>query len=188
MTMVPISHLWLPILLATVAVFIVSSLVHMVLKWHNSDYRRLPNEDEVREAIRKGQPEPGQYVLPYCMDMKQRNDPEMTRKYLDGPLGMLYLKPAGMPPMGPAMAAWLGFNLVISFCLAYLLSRTLAPGTPGLQVFRVAGTLTFLIHAGGAVPGAIWMGKPWRVAWKEMGDGLAFGLASGAIFAWLWPR
>ena len=188
MTMVPLARLWVPILLATLAVFIVSSLVHMVVKWHNSDYRRLPNEDEVREAIQKGHPEPGQYVMPYCMDMKQRNDPEMIKKYMDGPLGMVYLMAPGLPPMGKSMAAWVGFNLVIAGGVAYLLSRTLAPGTPCRQVFRVAATLCFLIHAGGAVPGAIWMGKPWRVAWKEVGDALAYGLASGAAFAWLWPR
>ena len=35
--MVPMSSLWLPTLAAAVAVFLVSSLVHMVLKWHSSD-------------------------------------------------------------------------------------------------------------------------------------------------------
>lgn len=51
--------------------FIASSLVHMVFKWHNSDYRKVANEDEVMAALRSGSPTPGQYVFPHCMDMKQ---------------------------------------------------------------------------------------------------------------------
>ena len=43
--------LWLPILLSAVVVFIISSLVHMVLKWHASDYGFFVNEDAIREAI-----------------------------------------------------------------------------------------------------------------------------------------
>jgi hypothetical protein len=50
--MVSPGSLWLPILLSSVLVFIVSAIVHMVLKYHNKDYTRLPNEDAVRAAIR----------------------------------------------------------------------------------------------------------------------------------------
>ena len=38
--MVPALSLWLPILLSAVYVFIASSLVHMVLKYHCSDYSK----------------------------------------------------------------------------------------------------------------------------------------------------
>jgi len=48
--MIPWSQLLLPILVSTVFIFIASSLIHMVLKWHNPDYRQLPNEDEVALA------------------------------------------------------------------------------------------------------------------------------------------
>jgi hypothetical protein len=40
--------LWLPILLSAVVVFVISSLVHMVFKWHASDYRRADNEETLR--------------------------------------------------------------------------------------------------------------------------------------------
>lgn len=43
--------LWLPTLLSAVAVFIVSSLIHMLLRWHRNDQSRLPNEDAVAEAL-----------------------------------------------------------------------------------------------------------------------------------------
>ena len=66
--MAPVSfaQLWIPIILSAVCVFLASSLIHMVVKWHASDYRALSNEDEVRAAIRKGSPSPGQYVLPWA--------------------------------------------------------------------------------------------------------------------------
>ncbi len=47
--------LWLPILLSAVVVFIISSILHMVLKgWHTSDYKGFANEDDVRAAINAG--------------------------------------------------------------------------------------------------------------------------------------
>ena len=78
--MVTLAQLWAPILLSAFLVFIGSSLVHMVLKWHNSDYRKLSNEDEVRAAIRKGNPPPGQYIMPYCTDPKEQAKPENQQK------------------------------------------------------------------------------------------------------------
>ena len=186
--MVPLFHLWLPILLAAIFVFLASSLIHMAFKWHNSDYRKLSNEQEVREAIRKGDPAPGQYVLPYFGDMKAMQSPEAQQKFAEGPVAMLYLKACGVPKMGPALLGWFFFSVVISFAVAYLTSRTVPPGSPCLQVFRVAGTAAFLAYAGNAAQAAIWMGKPWRSAAKEMLDGLIYGLVTASAFGWLWPR
>ena len=39
--MVPVLALWLPILVAAVIVFIASSILHMALPYHRSDYRGL---------------------------------------------------------------------------------------------------------------------------------------------------
>ncbi len=50
--MVPLTALWLSILLAAVIVFVASSLIHMVLKYHQSDYRQLPEEDKLLSALR----------------------------------------------------------------------------------------------------------------------------------------
>ncbi|MBC7791989.1 MAG: hypothetical protein H7Z74_18740, partial [Anaerolineae bacterium] len=44
--------LWLPIILSAVIVFVVSSIIHMALPWHKSDYPKVPNEDQVRNALR----------------------------------------------------------------------------------------------------------------------------------------
>ena len=49
--MVPWMSLWLPILLSAVAVFLLSSVVHMVLPYHRSDYKKVPSEDAVMEKV-----------------------------------------------------------------------------------------------------------------------------------------
>jgi len=50
--MTELSTLWLPILLSSVIVFVVSSVIHMALPWHKNDYPRVPNEDKVMECMR----------------------------------------------------------------------------------------------------------------------------------------
>ncbi len=185
---VSLTQLWLPILLSAVCVFVASSLVHMVLKWHASDYRALSNEDEVRAAIRKGTPTPGQYVLPHCADMKDMGKPEMVAKYEEGPLGFLVINPNGVPAMGAALGKWFVFTGLVAFTAAYLASRTLAPGTHYLQVFRVVGAISFVAYGFGSIPMAIWMGKPWGSVIKDLADALIYGLLSAGVFGWLWPR
>ena len=41
--------LWLPILLSAVFVFAASSVLHMLLPYHKSDYRKLPGEENILE-------------------------------------------------------------------------------------------------------------------------------------------
>lgn len=50
-TMISVAALWMPILLSAVFVFVASSILHMVLPYHRSDFAKLPAEDEVRDAL-----------------------------------------------------------------------------------------------------------------------------------------
>jgi hypothetical protein len=186
--MVSLGSLWLPILLSTVLVFIVSAIIHMVLKYHNKDYTRLPNEDAVRAAIRSGNPAPAQYVVPYCSEMKEMEKPEMKQKYTEGPVAVINLMGPGVPKMGKYLIQWFIFSLVVSFFVAYIAGSAIPPGTRYLHVFRVVGATAFLAYAAGQVPAAIWMGKPWKIAWKDAFDGLVYGLVTAGTFGWLWPR
>ena len=180
--------LWLPIVLSAVLVFIVSAIIHMVLKYHNSDYRPLPNEEAVRAALRAGNPEPRQYVIPYCPDMKDMEKPEMQQKFREGPVGVLNLRRPGPPTMGPMLLQWFLFTLMVSLFVAYVAAHTIPPGAHYLDVFRVVGAVGFLAYAAGQIPGAIWMGKPWSVTAKEVFDGLVYGLVTAGTFGWLWPK
>jgi hypothetical protein len=49
--MVPVMSLWIPILIAAVFVFAASSIIHMVLRYHNSDFGKVPSEDAVMDAL-----------------------------------------------------------------------------------------------------------------------------------------
>jgi hypothetical protein len=186
--MISLVDLWIPIVLSAVLVFVVSALIHMVFKWHNSDYRKLANEDEVRAAIRASNPAPGQYMIPHCIGGKEMQKPEMLQKFKEGPTGMLMLMTPGAPSMGKPLALWFLLNLIIAFAVGYLASRTVPFGVSFLAVCRVVGIVTFLAYAGGSVSGAIWMGKPWTSAAKEVLDAFIYGLVSAVAFGWLWPR
>jgi hypothetical protein len=186
--MVSLAALWLPIVLSGVLVFVLSSIIHMVLGYHRSDYTRLPNEDAVRAAIRSGNPAPAQYIIPYLAGPKEMESPEMKQKLAEGPLGVLNIRPAGAIGMGPSLVQWFVYSLIVSGLVAYVASHALPHGSPYLHVFRIVGAVGFLAYAAGQLPAAIWMGKPWSIAAKEAFDGLLYGLVTAGTFGWLWPR
>jgi hypothetical protein len=180
-------QLWLPILAAAVFVFVASSLIHMVFKWHNSDYSKLSNEDEVMATLRAGSPRPGQYVLPHCADMKQMQDESMKQKYRAGPVGFLTLVPAREPNIAPSLIRWFIFNIVVA-----AIAGGIALQTYGLQANphyagHLAGLTSFLTYAGGSVQSGIWMGKPWKSVAKDLLDALIYGTVSAFTFMLLWP-
>ena len=51
--MVSLSALWFPVLLSAVLVFAASSIIHMVLRYHKNEYKKLPGEENILEAMRK---------------------------------------------------------------------------------------------------------------------------------------
>ena len=85
--MVPLTALWLPIVLSAVAVFIASSLIHMVIGWHNADYAKLPDEDAIRGAMRDAGLDAGEYFFPRADTAKDNMGPEMQAKVRRGTFG-----------------------------------------------------------------------------------------------------
>jgi hypothetical protein len=185
--MVPLTALWLPILLSAIIVFIASSIIHMFLPYHRSDYRRLPDEDKVLGMLRPIGLKRGLYVFPFCTH-KEMKTPAAIEKYNQGPVGMLTVFPSGPPVMPKFLGMWFVYCLLIGFFVAYLTGRTVAPGTPYLAVFRVAGTAAFLAYGLGHLSNGIWKGQTWSVTLKEVFDGLVYGLLTASTFGWLWPR
>ena len=186
--MVPISALWLPILLSAVIVFIASSIIHMALPIHKSDYRRLPDEDRVMDALRSVGVTPGRvYHFPFCTH-KDMKSPEMAEKFKRGPVGLLTIIPGGTPNMGKFLGQWFVYCLVVGVFTAYLTGRTRPAGTEYLEVFRVAGTTAFLGYSLAQIQDAIWKGETWGVNLKHVFDGLIYGLLTAGTFGWLWPK
>ncbi len=186
--MVYLTALWLPIVLSAVVVFVASSIIHMVLKYHNSDYKKLPSEEKVFEALRTPSVAPGTYHFPHCGSLKEAGSPEMMEKFKKGPVGLLTVIPSGPPAMGKGLLLWFIYCLVVSFFVAYLAGRTLSAGTEYLAVFRVAGTAGFLGYAAAHATDSIWKGQAWGTTLKFLFDGLVYGLLTAGVFGWLWPR
>lgn len=186
--MVTLGMLWMPIVISAVVVFFASFVFWMVLPHHKSDWKKLPEEDAVLQAMRKERLEPGMYMIPYCSDIKQMEEPLFVKKQEQGPVGVITLRRPGKMAMGPPLTLSFLYNLGVAIVVAYLAGRTLSAGTHYLGVFRVAGTATFLAYAGALFYPAIWVGRPWSVVFKDLADSLVYALLTAGIFGWLWPR
>ena len=92
MAYVGLGALWLPIVLSAVIVFVASSIMHMVLPYHRSDYKQLPNEEAAAAALR-GVP-PGQYIIPHCTH-EQLKSPEVLEKFKTGPVCTVLMRQSG---------------------------------------------------------------------------------------------
>jgi hypothetical protein len=179
--------LWLPILLSAVVVFVISSLIHMVVKWHSSDYGTLPNEDAVRAAIRAGNPAPGRYVVPQCKEMKDMASEAMKKKYQEGPVGHITLLPNGQPNMGKYLGLWFLWSLAIATVAAYLAAIifTLDPAH-ARGAAKLVGAVSFIAHGFGTVSESIWGGRPWSQSVKYLLDAALYAVGSAFVFYWLW--
>lgn len=185
--MVPLTALWLPIVLSAVIVFVVSAILHTVLTYHQSDCHQLPDEAKVLDVLRAAGLKRGYYHFPYC-NHKDMKSPAVQEKFKQGPVGMMTVFPSGPPAMGKFLGQWFAYCLIIGFFVAYLTGHTVAAGANYLAVFRVAGTAAFLAYGLGQLSNGIWKGQPWGMTIKEVADGLLYGLVTAGAFGWLWPR
>lgn len=112
----------------------------------------------------------------------------LQKKFEEGPIGFVNLRPNGMPGMGGTLGMWFGVTLVVALIAGYLAAKTLPAGASFLAVSRVVGAATFLAYAFGGPINAIWYGKPWASAAKEVLDAAIYATVSACAFAWLWPR
>ncbi|MCX6142238.1 MAG: hypothetical protein NTZ35_03370 [Ignavibacteriales bacterium] len=186
--MVPIFALWLPILLSSVLVFVASSLVHMVFRYHSNDLRKLPEEDAVAEALRKLNIPAGEYVVPHASGSKEMNSPEYQEKIRKGPGVILTIWPGGRPSMVINLTQWFLYSVVVGIFAAYVAGRALGPGVSYLSVFRFVGVTAFACYALGGWQDSIWFKRPWTTTLKNTFDGLLYALLTAGTFGWLWIR
>jgi hypothetical protein len=182
---VPFNELWLPIVLAAITVFMVSSLIWTVVQYHNSDWHGLDDEDAARTVF-KNQP-PGQYAVPYAADNRARASETWQQKYREGPVAMITVMQNGNVNMAGQLIQWFVYCLVISVFVAYVAGSTLSIGSDYLKVYQVTSTVAFLAYGGMTGIRKIWFGQPTGSALKDLVDALIYGLLTAGFFGWLWP-
>ena len=91
--MTGLDALWLPILLSAVFVFVASSLIHMASPWHKTDYPKLPNEDQVLDALRPLRIPPGDYFIPRPSSRDEMRSPQFAEKVKKGPVMVFTVMP-----------------------------------------------------------------------------------------------
>lgn len=185
--MVSMTELWLPILLSSVFVFIVSSIIHMVTPIHKGDFKKMPGEEKVLAEMRAQGLRPGSYAFPCCESMKDMGSPEMTAKCKLGPVGFMTVVPNGPCNMGKSLVLWFLYSLLIGVFVAYVATLGLNRGAAYMSVFRLAGTVAIIGYAVGGLPESIWKGQKWSITLKFVFDGVLYGLVTGGTFGWLWP-
>lgn len=184
--MVPLSDLWLPILLSAVLVFVASSVIHMVLRYHWSDFGPVATEDHLLTELRQAGLEPGQYAVPHAATPAVMNSPEYREKLAAGTSALITVLPRGGAAMGRTLAIWFVYTLVVSVAAAYVTGRALDPSAEYLQVFRFATTTAFVAYAFGGWQESIWFGRPWTTTLKATFDALVYAGLTGGVFGWLW--
>ena len=186
--MTGLSALWLPILLSSVFVFVVSSILHMAIPWHKSDYAKVPNEDRVRESLRGMAIPPGDYMMPHCSSSQEMKSPEFAEKMKQGPIVVMTVMPPGPINIVPNLVQWFVYTLVIGVFAAYVAGRALPAGAEYLAVFRFAGVTAFAAYSLALTQASIWNGRAWGTTMKHLVDGLIYGLVTAGTFGWLWPQ
>ena len=179
--------LWLPILLSAVFVFIASSIIHMVLPYHRSTYRQLPDEDKLRATLRAANLSPGLYNFPYCTH-KDMNSEATKAKFVEGPVGFMIVLPSGPVFLPKYLVQWFIYCLVVGIFIAFLAAHAIYVGSSYRHVFVVVSTAAFLAYGVGGLSNGIWKGFPWKMVLLEAFDGIIYALIVGGTFGWLWPR
>jgi hypothetical protein len=187
--MIAVHALWLPILVSAVAVFVVSSIIHMTPLWHKTDYPRFPNEDRVLDALRSIGIPPGDYLMPRPANPAEMRSPEFKEKMKRGPAVLLTVMPPWTGSLVSNLSQWFVYCLVVSVFAGFIAgSALLGGGATVRQIFRFAGTTAFLGYTLALWQMSIWYRRSWAMTLKSTFDGVIFALVTSAVFTWMWPH
>jgi len=183
---VTIIDLWLPILVAAIAVFFASFIVWMVLNYHQPDIKKLPNEDEVKAMQTAAGIAPGQYMWPNCESKAEMNSDEFKERFNAGPWGVMII-PSTKPNLGRNLILMFSFYLVVGVFVAYITTQARVAGADFLSVFQIAGATAFAAYALGNFPHSVFFFRPRRALLTELIDATVYTLITAGIFAAMWP-
>ena len=186
--MVGILALWLPVLVAAVLAFVASSIIHMFLPYHRTDFGRVPDEDALMDAMRGFNVPAGDYVIPYAGGPEVMKSEEFQAKAKRGPVWFMTVFPPGNPfGMGSQMVQWFGYCVLVSIFAAYIATRAVGANAEYLEVFRFTGATAFFCYVVAGWQASIWYKRAWSTTLKSTFDGLVYALLTAGTFGWLWP-
>jgi hypothetical protein len=178
----------MPIVVSAILVFIVSSVIHMVLRYHRNDFRMVPNEDDAMDSLRRLNIPPGDYGVPCPQSPEQMRTPEFQAKMKKGPIVFMTVMAGGSTSIGNSLILWFIYSLLVGLFSGYIASRALAPGAEYLDVFQFVGTSAFMGYSFALLQWSIWYHRNWGTTMKSVIDGLIYALFTAGAFGWLWPR
>jgi hypothetical protein len=186
--MTDLSALWLPVLVSSVAVFVLSSIIHMLSPWHKSDYPKLANEEAVMDALRPFDIPPGDYMMPRPKTREDLKSAEFLARRERGPVAVFTIMPNGAFAMGKYLARWFVYIVVVSAFAACITASALPPGANDHSVFHFIGIAAFGGYALALWQMSIWYHRSWMTTIKANLDGIIYALATALIFTWFWPK
>jgi len=184
-----LKELWVPIALSALACFILSALAWTVAPHHQGEWKRLPTEPDVLDALRKDLPKPGLYAFPFAMrNEMERADVKVA--FERGPVGYIAIANRRRPSMPRMLAAMALYFAVISTVVGYVAWEA-SPfpklGAPPMHIARITFLFSLFAYAAAALPDSVWFGRPWRAFFGQLVDALLYAMATAALFAMLWP-
>ncbi len=184
-----LKELWGPIVLSAIACSIIALLAWPVLSHHHAEWKRLPTEPDVLDALRKDPPPPGLYRFPYAMNHEmERADVKLA--FARGPVGFITIADRHRPSIPKMVAGMGGYFLSISFVVGYV-AWAAAPtpklGAPQTLVAQITFTVALLAYAAAGIPECVWRGRPWKAWLAQLLDAAMSAAATAFIFAKLWP-
>jgi hypothetical protein len=180
-----LTTLWLPILLSAVFVFIISTIIHMVLGYHASDFKKLPDEDSARDTLRELDLAPGTYMVPCPQSSAEMRSEEFQTKVKKGPVMHMIVRSSDTK-MTKSLIQWFVYCIVIGLFSAYIGVHAVGPEGDYLDVFRFVGCAAFMGYSLALFQDAIWASKGWSATLKSVFDGLVYALVTAGTFGWLW--
>lgn len=166
--------LWLPIVVAGLAVHFASTLAWMVLPHHRPEWKSLENPRELAEWLKAHGVAPGQYLFP---NQGQESGGEFP---LYGTL-RVWNRPVNM---GAAIGKTLAFFFAAVFTIAYLASMGLSPAAEPMLIFRFVFVAAMLTFCAARYPGSFWFQQKTLM---DLLDGLVFAAITAGVFVWFWP-
>jgi len=185
--MTSVLTLWLPILLSAVAVFILSSIIHMLSPWHKNDYGRVPSEDALRSCLAPLAIPPGDYMVPRPESRDDMKSPEFAEKMRTGPNLIMTVLPTGAWSMTTNLIQWFLYLILVGMFAGWVAGSALPAGADDFLVGHFVAITAFIGYTLALWQMSIWYHRSWGTTIKATFDGLIYALITAAIFCWLWP-